>query len=58
MKDNREIKSWNDLKNEFKLEQRYILNECNLLTLYQVIRKTILNIQIFDCMFLSCHVCV
>ena len=47
MKENGEIKSWNDLENEFKLKQNYILNGCNLLTLYQVIGKTILkNIQI------------
>ena len=48
MKENGEIKSWNDLKNEFKLEQRndFILSGYNLLTLYQAIGKTTLNIQI------------
>ena len=43
MKENGEIKSWNDLKNELKLEQRLYLAGCNLLTLYQVIGKTILK---------------
>ena len=46
MKENSETKSWDNLENEFKLEQRLYFKGCNLLTLYHVIRKTILNFQI------------
>ena len=46
MKENGEIKSWNGLKIEFKLEQTLYFKSMNLLMLYKVIGKTSLNIQI------------
>ena len=47
MKQNGKIKSWNDLKNEFKLEQQLYFKSMQLVcAIPSIIGKLILNIQI------------
>ena len=46
MKENGDIKSWNDLKNEFKLEQQLYFKWMQLINTLPSNWKKILNIQI------------